>query len=153
VNVWRLCEARYCEGALSGEGAFRYPGRWNLYGVAVVYTVSSPSLAMLEYLINVDREDAPANMMMVRLAIPGTAKLTPDARLPSDWDAVPVPSSTQEFGSAWVRRKSSLALGVPSVVQPSRAEYCVLLNPLHPQASRIRRVQATPFSFDERLLN
>jgi RES domain-containing protein len=59
---------------------------------------------------------------------------------------VPTP---RELGDAWIRDRSSLALEVPSV--PIRAEWNVLINPLHPQMSELQIAPAQPFVFDARM--
>lgn len=152
MRVWRTCDARYCEGALSGEGAFRFPGRWNMRGVPMVYTATSATLAILELLVNTDRENAPENIMLVELQIPGRVPEIDDADLPVDWNTLPAPESTRLYGTSWARSRSSLFLAVPSVVLPTRSEQTILLNPLHRNVVHVVRINVTPYSFDHRLL-
>ena len=70
-RAWRLCRRRYAARAFDGEGARLSGGRWNLPGVAVVYTSATVSLAALEMLVHVDVGDAPADLVAIPLDIPG----------------------------------------------------------------------------------
>ena len=54
VTVWRLNARRFAKGSLSGMGAARYGGRWNLPGTRVVYCAESRALAALEALVHVE---------------------------------------------------------------------------------------------------
>ncbi len=54
IRAWRLVKARFADGAFSGEGARRFPGRWNHRGTPIVYLAGSLSLAALEILGNLD---------------------------------------------------------------------------------------------------
>ena len=71
------------------------------------------------------------------------------AKLPETWRADPYSPESQGFGTDWIKAQRSVALRVPSVVVPGEFNY--LLNPAHPQFSRIRIGQPEPFSFDPRL--
>lgn len=46
--VWRLDKAIYRDSWQSGEGAFRFGGRWNSKGVRAVYCAIDPATAILE---------------------------------------------------------------------------------------------------------
>jgi RES domain-containing protein len=76
VLVWRITRAAY--QALDGEGARLHGGRWNPEGVPVVYTSTTLSLAALEYLVHVDPEDVPGDLVAMRIRIPviGYRRLT-----------------------------------------------------------------------------
>jgi len=144
-----LCRASYV--ALDGEGAFRYGGRWNRAGTAVVYATSTLALAALEYLVHVNPEDAPTDLVALELAIPDVALDTWDiAQLPPMWrDAVP-PLACQQRGDAWVAAGTSLGVWVPSVVIPP--EHNLLLNPAHSAMVDVRVLSEAPFTYDPRLL-
>lgn len=46
--AWRLDDARFAETADSGEGAYRFGGRWNPPDTRVVYCALDPSTSILE---------------------------------------------------------------------------------------------------------
>ena len=114
----------------------------------MVYTSGSPELAMLEILTKLN----PA-AFGVRLAL--------EIDVPDDapmQDAAPVmlqhllrgeDSDTQSYGSQWALSGQSLSLKVPAAVLPVSSNY--LLNPLHPQARRLRVVRQVEVSMDPRL--
>jgi RES domain-containing protein len=70
-------------------------------------------------------------------------------RLPADWRAEPPSTATQQLGLDWLRTAPSALLRVPSAVIPQEQNY--LLNPLHPEASRLTPHAPEPFTFDPRL--
>ena len=71
------------------------------------------------------------------------------AALPRDGRRGAPGTSTQRLGSEWQLNRNSAALVVPSVPVPQ--EFCVLLNPDHPDIDRIMVSYPEPFEFDARL--
>ena len=53
-----------------GEGAYRYGGRWSSPGTRLVYTSEHQSLAMLEYFVHLDPEDAPDDLVLATADVP-----------------------------------------------------------------------------------
>ena len=148
--VYRICRRAF--HALDGEGARLYGGRWNTPGTPLVYTSSALSLAALEYLLHVDPEEVPSDLVALTIEIPDDAPLarvTP-RQLPADWVRVIDHPACQATGDAWARRGAELALRVPSA--PIVEEENVLVNPRHPDAARVRVVATRRFAFDPRLL-
>lgn len=87
--VWRITREA-CQ-ALDGEGARLNGGGWNSEGVAVVYTSATLALAALEYLVHVDPEDVPEDLVAVQIQIPEglpEERIQPDG-LPGDWNDPP----------------------------------------------------------------
>ena len=70
--------------------------------------------------------------------------------LPADWDVDPAPVSTKNIGSRWIKDKTSLVLAVPSVVVRQEINY--LINPDHPDFSKIHVGTLEDFKFDPRLM-
>jgi RES domain-containing protein len=68
LRVYRVCRAIYTR--LDGEGARQAGGRWNLPGRAVVYMAESVSLAVLENLVHMSRQDFPTGYVEVTATIP-----------------------------------------------------------------------------------
>lgn len=149
--VWRISRGAYLAKALSGEGAFRYPGRWNHFGVAMVYTASTLSLAILEYVAHVQPGLAPRDLVMLEVEITNAPSVYPKSKLPKNWRAIPPPNSTRDIGTNWARKNKTLSLGVPSVLMPTQNEFTVLLNPLHADMMMTTILSEHPFDLDQRL--
>ena len=149
IRVWRLSSSHY--PVPDGEGARLYPGRWNLPGVAVVYASATLSLAVLETLVHVDSDILPDNLITLSADIPDqlAIEVIQDDELPSNWREYPVPEALQVRGTQWVQRGHTAVLSVPSVVAPGERNY--LLNPAHPDFSKIKWSKPSPFKWDPRL--
>jgi len=149
--VWRVSKAGYAGEAFNGEGAARWGGRWNGPDYEVVYTSETLSLAALEYFVNMEPGTVPADVVAVTAEIPESVKIL-SLRLedvPGDWRAYPAPPSTRRIGMAWLEKRESAVLAVPSVVIPSERNY--LLNPAHPQFRKVRVGKPERFGFDSRM--
>jgi RES domain-containing protein len=151
LTVWRICKGSYARGAFDGDGARRFPGRWNRRGVGMVYTASSLSLAALECFVHLDAEDLPADLVSIRATLPEAVRVEriDAAGLPRGWRSVPPPSALQALGSEWVRSGRTVALVVPSAVTP--VETNVLLNPDHPDMRKLQAGRPETFAFDPRM--
>ena len=150
MEVFRLARANRRHD-LSGYGAYLYGGRWNLPGMAVLYTATQRAMALLETLVHLPVADLPDDMYLMTLEVPDDVSresLAP-ADLPPDWQRLSMPLPTATLGHAWLQAGRSLALQVPSVVVPQETN--LLLNPAHPEFIRVRLLDAQPFFFDERL--
>lgn len=150
MRVWRICRAAHQD--LDGEGARLYGGRWNSEGVSAVYTSSTLALAALEYLIHVDIEDVPDDLVAMAVEVPddaAVASVTVDD-LPGDWNRTPDHPACAKIGDAWVADGTALLLRVPSALVPE--EWNVLVNPRHPRAGDMAVMSVRPFAFDPRLL-
>lgn len=148
--AWRICKAKHQATALSGDGAAKYPGRWNSVGRRIVYLGESRSLAALETLVHA--EDLSLLSAIAWVAIPvefDDSLVFHPSRFPAGWDSVPPDAATRHFGDDWIDGRRSLALRVPSVVIKGECNY--LLNPLHPDFARIKAGTPEPFSFDKRV--
>ncbi len=94
---------------------------------------------------------APDDLRLLGLELPDDLgiEVLELTKLPDGWRSLPAPESTQSIGSAWLERRSSVALRVPSVVVPMESN--VLLNPRHPEMARVRISSNEGFRFDSRL--
>lgn len=151
MQLWRLCKDRYREAAFTGEGARLYAGRWNPAGVRMVYTSTSLALAAVELFVHLDPRDAPDDLVIVSVLLDpdhvSIEKLATN-QLPSDWRAMEH-SGLRTIGAEWIRSNRSAALEVPSLAV--EGEWNVLLNPAHPDFSKITLLEPKPFHFDERM--
>jgi RES domain-containing protein len=151
LRAWRLSKQRYAAAAFTGEGARLFGGRWNPVGVSVVYASLSLSLAVLEVFVHMTAQAEPSDFVsvMVDLGIEeDQAERVDKSKLPRDWARIESPA-TQEIGREWAHSMRSLALLVPSVIVDD--EWNVLINPLHPDAARVKIAQPKPFHFDQRM--
>ena len=151
MELWRISRKAYA--ALDGEGARLYGARWTPRGTPAVYAASHLSLAALEYLVHIDAEDAPDDLVALRISVPDdvTELAFGPASMPVDWQQTPSPPQCQAIGTEWARRREELLLRMPSVLVPEESN--VLVNPMHPDAVGVRVIGSRPFSFDVRLLN
>ncbi len=149
MRVWRICSRRH--RAFDGKGARLHGGRWNLPGVAIVYTSQSLSLAVLEQLVHVHPDLTPRDWVAVPAEIPDGVRIeTIDVGdLPTNWREYPAPHGVQRIGTRWAESCRCAALWVPSVVVPE--ERNLLLNPTHADFRRIRIGEPRPFHLDARL--
>lgn len=117
----------------------------------MVYASSSLSLATLELLVHLEDLTVIRNLYIVLPVKFADSLLTePNANpLPVGWNTPQIAPSTQLLGDRWITSGASAVLKVPSVVTPG--EYNYLINPLHPDFSRIEIGTATRFEPDPRL--
>ena len=150
MKIWRICRARFAGEAFSGLGARRYGGRWNTPGVPMVYASSSLALAALELFVHLEPNLQPDDLVSIEATLPAgepAMRLGP-GQLPANWwtdDFEPL----RALGDKWIREKNSLAMEVPSAAL--RAEWNVLVNPLHPAVAEIRVEEPQAFHFDARM--
>lgn len=149
--VWRICRAPY--QALDGEGARLWGGRWNSEGVPVVYCASTLALAALEYLVHVDPDHVPADLVAMRIHVPDDlpAERVDPSSLPDGWNRLTEHVACMAAGDEWIARGRSPLLRVPSAIVPE--EENVLLDSRHPAAEHVRVDAVRGFAFDPRLLD
>lgn len=136
VTLWRICKKKYVSTAFDGEGAQRFPGRWNNRGVPMVYCANTAALALLEILVYLEDIDMLQEEYSLVTAQSSNSVIKPLRTQPEDWNDHPAPISTREIGSRWVEQGESLVLAVPSVILPIETLY--LINPQHPQFSELK---------------
>jgi RES domain-containing protein len=149
LRVWRV--APRPRSAFDGEGARRAGGRWNEKGVSVVYTSATLALAALEYFVNADPVNSPADLVARPAQIPDDLliKTVSISDLPRNWRNFPAPEELRMLGTKWAQSMETVASAVPSAVIPQENNY--LLNPLHSDFSKIVVGEPEPFSFDLRM--
>lgn len=143
--LWRI--SAYAD--LKGIGGLRVSGRWHQAGRPVVYTATSPAGAMLEVLVHleIDPEDLPSTMQLLRIELPDSVSQAPMPELPPGWNVDT--GLTQGIGNLFLDGNQALLLPVPSAILPSTTN--VLLNPQHPDAG-LAQVTIENFRPDSRLL-
>jgi RES domain-containing protein len=146
VRLYRIADSRFAPE--SGEGARIYGARWNSPGRAVIYACTSYSGAMLEKLVHTGRR-IPKHQVCVTFEFPDNLHTEIlDPQLFPGWSEANM-SASRQFGDAWLAAARSSVLFVPSVV--FEQERNALINPMHPDASRIRTTSIEPVRWDDRL--
>ena len=149
--LWRISN----HADLKGLGGERLTGRWHtrVPGRRIVYLAEHPALALIENLVNLDAdpESIPSHFQLLKISVPDTTaatNLTPTQRATIDPEDL---ATTQSIGDAWLTARASALLRVPSIPSPESWNY--LLNPLHPDASRLKLDWARPIAYDKRLFH
>ena len=151
TTAWRLTSEEHASRTFSGEGARLFGGRWNTKGTPVCYLVDTPALCQLEVLANTrDYRQLRAKILFrARLGKEHLTALSGDD-LPSGWQARPPGSASKRIGDAWAREERSVALRVPSALDPHGANH--LLNPQHPSFSDVVEIsEGRTYPIDPRL--
>ena len=150
ITAWRIVQACHLSHAFTGAGASYYPGRWNERGTPVIYTAGSLSLAAMEMLVHLGSAEVLNPYMSIPVSFDdGLCRQLSYSDLPSDWVADPAPRSTRAIGAKWIIEEESAVLAVPSAIV--HIETVFILNPQHPDFSRIKIGDASEFRFDSRL--
>jgi len=150
ISAWRITKQKHARTAFKGEGAKKYGGRWNSPGHLVVYAAESRALALVEILVHLESAEVLSRYVVFQVEIdePYIADLAPRS-LPENWRAEPAPKRLQTLGDDWIESGKSAVLRVPSVTISGEFNY--LLNPLHPDFSKLRIHGPEKFSIDKRL--
>ncbi len=150
ASAWRIVRASREKTAFTGEGPWRYGGRWNSPGVHIVYVSEHQSTAALEVFANRVPFILGEKYKAFHLQWPdGLTEAFPAKKLPVNWRISPPPAETMEIGDRWVQERRSAVLALPSAISPADTNF--LLNPEHPDFKRIRIHPATDYDFDPRL--
>lgn len=129
-----------------------FGGRWNSRGVRVVYASSSLALAAVETFVNLEPKLRPADLVSIEGEILEKVEIARlDLRdLPPKWYASR-DESLRQFGDAWIKDGRTVALLVPSAA--IRGEWNILLNPAHPEFSKVKFNEPQEFTFDRRMFS
>ena len=148
---WRIVPATRAQTAFTGEGPWRYGGRWTSPGVRVVYVSEHQSTAAFEVFANRVPFILEEKYKAFHLEWPDNlTEMFPAKNLPANWRVHPPPMETREIGDRWVQERRSAVLALPSVISPADTNF--LLNPEHADFKRIRIAASIDFDFDPRLL-
>ena len=150
MHVFRIARSQYAN-SLSGRGAALHGARWNSPGVEMVYTAGNRSLAMAEVLVHLSMDIIPEDFRMITIEFPDNfaIKVISEKELPKYWNQFPHNQSTQQLGDNFILENKFCVLQVPSVV--TQGDYNFLLNPMHPDFTRVRILEVRKFAFDRRL--
>lgn len=115
-----------------------------------MYVASSLSLAALEMRVPLQKPDLLLHYAVRSVSFDESLvmRIAPQ-NLPSNWRDDAPPASVRQIGDDWVMRRESVVLAVPSAVIQLESNY--LINPAHPDFSKLRIGPEQPFLFDPRL--
>jgi RES domain-containing protein len=153
TRVYRILRNTHAKQPLDGEGAFRFGGGWSSPGTRLAYTSEHASLAMIEYFVHIDPGDSPRDVVMVSADIPDSVsrKKVSLSRVHPAWRSSPAPPELAAIGDSFVADRKAAVLIVPSALAPSESNW--LINPQHPEFSRIRVHPAEAFQYDVRFFD
>lgn len=154
LSGWRIAAPRHArtpEEMLSGEGAYRYGGRWNSKGTRIVYLGSSKAQSAMELLVHLDKACVLDRYHSLQVDFPEELVNHIDLDdLPDNWSTPSMASSVMAVGDDWVRDQDSVILRVPSAAIIGETNY--LFNPEHPDAGEITVGAIELFAFDPRIV-
>ena len=138
MRLWRL--TRTGQTALDGAGTSKHGGRYSPPGAPVVNFASEAGLAVLVALRYLPRDpaDAPERLR---------ARLDRDRCDSRDCPRREADAAIREWVADWLEERRSLLAAVRSQVLPEAN--VVFMNPLHPEAARVRPLVTRLFSFAE----
>lgn len=138
--LYRAVPKRFVEN-YSGRGqSFETGGRWNQQGNPVLYFALSPSLSRLEAAnYHASPRLIPRSYVLAEYEVDAAVERA--GALGDGWDVYPYPKETQEMGTEWLLSKRSLIMVVPSVTDSLLVDHCAVVNPLHPDISKIRHIR------------
>ena len=152
MDVFRILREPYWIDPLSVVGAEKAPGRWNPKGLGILYTSSSPALALLEIMVHfpaVSYDDLPA-MRLFSLRVPDNSiRWVDPGALPEGWDQPGQLPVTQTYFQEWLQIPSDLVLAVPSAVLDISWNY--LIHPQHPHFKEIQILNHRDIKLEPRL--
>ncbi|MVM30058.1 RES domain-containing protein [Spirosoma sp. HMF4905] len=148
MKLYRITKTKYAND-LQGTGGLYGPGRWHREGTQLLYLAEHVSLAKLEVLAN--SRIIPKNQSLVTVEIPADATITVvnSNDLPIDWEKLPYLEELATRTDRWIAEQKFWIMRVPSAHAP--IEFNFLLNPFHPEHSKLKLISIEPHPFDPRL--
>ena len=149
IPAWRIS----IHGDLNGLGGERGDGRWHTaaQGKRIVYLSEHPAVAVLESLVNLkgDPKFFPPTFQLLKIGISEDVPIValPKEALSDNWRENL--DETRSLGNAWLAKKESALLAVPSGPSPESTNY--VLNPLHADAKGVTVEWAKRLRYDKRL--
>jgi len=151
-NVFRLVKEKHLDTPLAG-GSARRGERWNPAGVDVLYTSSSPELALVEVLAGLMpiRFDELPRFYLITIVLPDTEaiRVYQPSDLPPGWNAPVRPPACQAFFGTWLEGMQELTVSIPSAVVAFSANF--VIHRAHLAFSQVEVASIQPFTVDGRL--
>ena len=146
-----MLRAAYARTPFDGEGAYRYGGRWSTPGTRLAYASEHQSLAMLEYFLHLDPEDAPDDLVLATADVPESVsrEQVKASDLPANWRETHAPPELAQTGDEFVKKAETCLLHVPSALAVTENNW--LINPQHPEFKQIMVNATEPLRYDARM--
>lgn len=143
--LWRISN----HDSLDGRGGLLASARWHTRGRPIVYLAATPAGALVETLVHLELKpnQLPKSYRLLKAEAPNDLPMMHFSALTDDWRQNETASRT--LGDEWLSRAQTALLEVPSVILPETMN--ILLNPLHPDATRISVLWHEAYPFDQRL--
>lgn len=149
--VYRISQSKYAN-SLSAPGI---AARWNSTGQRIVYTGGSLALSCLEILVHKNGASLTSGDFSVSIISIDDSLMINEItseelqNLTDQWHQIDNYPVTQNIGNKWLRDGKTAILKVPSAIID--LEYNYLINPDHPDFSKIEIASISKFTFDPRL--
>jgi len=145
VFLWRISNHE----TLDGRGGLLASARWHTRGRPIVYLAATPAGALVEALVHLELkpDQLPKSYQLMKAEAPDDLPKMHFSALSEDWRHNETASRT--LGDEWLGQNQTALLEVPSAILPET--FNLLLNPLHPDAARVRVLWHEAYPFDERL--
>lgn len=146
MRFWRISN----HADLSGVGGLRAAARWHNRGRPIVYLAESPPGALIEILVHLEFSSPaslPRGYRLLAVETDDDIPIADHPALPADWASRA--DQTRAIGDNWLAHGATALFRAPSAIMP--CVYNILLNPLHPDAAKIRITGAWEAPFDARL--
>jgi len=151
TRVFRVLRAAFADDPFDGEGAYRYGGRWSSPGTRIAYASEHQSLAMLEYFVHLDPEDAPDDLVLATADIPDeiSRERLGIKNLPANWREIPAPPGLAHLGDDFIKKAEKCLLLLPSALAVHENNW--LISPQHTEFRQIKLHAAEPLRYDPRM--
>src|SRR5260370_22530952 len=108
MPLWRICRKPFAKEPLSGKGGLLASGRWHTYPRSVAYASESLALASLEFLVHLEEDNLPTDLVAIELDLPAALVASLDtSALPRSWRRIPAPRATQKLANSWLDSQTS----------------------------------------------
>src|SRR5882724_10231234 len=141
----------YAHTPFDGEGAYCYGGRWSSVGTRLAYASEHQSLAMLEYFVHLDPEDAPEDLVLATADVPDSVsrERIQAKDMPVNWRETPASPELTQIGDEFVKKAEHCLLLVPSALAVNENNW--LINPQHSEFKQIAVNPPEPLRYDSRM--
>src|SRR5947208_16495300 len=124
ASAWRIVRESRANTAFTGEGPWRYGGRWNSLGVHVVYVSEHQSTAAFEVFANrvpfiLVEKDKAFHLEWTD----GLTEIFLLKKMRANWRLSPPPIEGIELGDLWFPERRSARLGCPSPISPAAPHF------------------------------